>query len=437
MDARSRSPSRGIVAPALLTGLLLGLLIGLLLGWQVWPVRWYDTDPCDLRLSHQMTYVTLVADSYALTADAQKAAARLYELTDEDTTWEQVANLVLRVAAEQERVGDAEAAARVGVLLDVAGLPSPAEEEFVVGPAPLSRNLVWSLSLILAFAALGSMIVLARRVSMWKTAVPHSGPVAQTEISQETGIDGEPSPQESRLDPESPAQEDDSRDIEEAKFPEGPENELVSLEAAAGASVSPEVGPAEEDAPYEEQDSAGAREIEEPAAAPESSEAPLAALEPEEVVVPRVVPAPDAFGVYEVEYHYGDVDFDCSFSIESEDGTFLGECGVGLAEAGFGDDAQRVEAFEIWLFDKSDIRTVSTLLVSEYIYQSPALCARLSAKGAVDLVEPGLVVRLHTLSLRVAATIRSFAYISGGPEENSAFAHLNVELVAERAEDVL
>ena len=107
-----------------------------------------------------------------------------------------------------------------------------------------------------------------------------------------------------------------------------------------------------------------------------------AAPEPSQPPVENEVP-PDALGVFEAEYRYGDDDFDCSFSIEAE-GAFLGECGVGVSEVLGFDGSQRVAALEVWVFDKGDIRTVSKLLVSEFVAHDEALESRLSAKG--DLV---------------------------------------------------
>ena len=53
--------------PWIAAGLVLGIVIGHFLGWQVWPVSWYDMDPSDLRLEHQMSHVLMAADSFALT----------------------------------------------------------------------------------------------------------------------------------------------------------------------------------------------------------------------------------------------------------------------------------------------------------------------------------------------------------------------------------
>ena len=63
----------------------LGLLLGwLIIGWVLWPVEYYDTDPPDLRRSHQEAYISLVADSLGLNGDAQLARERLQDFNDEE-----------------------------------------------------------------------------------------------------------------------------------------------------------------------------------------------------------------------------------------------------------------------------------------------------------------------------------------------------------------
>ena len=62
---------------------LVGLLFGwLIIGWVLWPVEYYDTDPPDLRGSHQEAYMSLVADSFGLNGDVQLARERLQDFND-------------------------------------------------------------------------------------------------------------------------------------------------------------------------------------------------------------------------------------------------------------------------------------------------------------------------------------------------------------------
>jgi len=142
-------------------------------------------------------------------------------------------------------------------------------------------------------------------------------------------------------------------------------------------------------------------------------------------------------GVFEAKYVLGDDDFDCSFGLESPDGEFLGECGLGITDVLGSGEPQRVDAFEVWLFDKGDIRTVSRVLVSEHAYQDEALNARLSAKGELVEAQPGLTLTLETPSLRVSATIADFAYVEDDLLPNSCFSHLEVEMIAEQNDAAL
>ncbi|MCE1255772.1 MAG: hypothetical protein LWX83_19755, partial [Anaerolineae bacterium] len=67
-------------------------------------------------------------------------------------------------------------------------------------------------------------------------------------------------------------------------------------------------------------------------------------------------------------YTLGDDLYDDSFSIDSPNGEFLGECGVGVSDTIGVGDPKKVSAFEVWLFDKNDIQTVTKVLMSEHAY---------------------------------------------------------------------
>ena len=88
-------------------------------------------------------------------------------------------------------------------------------------------------------------------------------------------------------------------------------------------------------------------------------------------------------------YKLGDDLFDNSFSIDSPAGEFLGECGVGISETIGVGDPKKVTAFEVWLFDKNDIQTVTKVLMSSHAFNDDATRQRLAAKGEPILVEPG------------------------------------------------
>jgi hypothetical protein len=129
-------------------------------------------------------------------------------------------------------------------------------------------------------------------------------------------------------------------------------------------------------------------------------------------------------------YVLGDDLYDDSFSIDAPDGSFLGECGMGISETIGVGDPKKVMAFEVWLFDKNDIRTVTKVLMSEHAFRDEALKSRLAAKGEPVLVSPGDVVSMETAALVVTARVVDMAYGGGALPPNSFFERLTIELAA-------
>ncbi len=134
-------------------------------------------------------------------------------------------------------------------------------------------------------------------------------------------------------------------------------------------------------------------------------------------------------------YLHGDELYDDSFSIEAASGEFLGECGVGISETLAPDDGKLVTAFELWLFDKNDIRTVTKVLMSEYAYHDDAIRAKLAPKGEAVLAQPGGRMILETATLRVQARIVDLAYGTGPQPPNSYFSRVTIELAAWKRDD--
>jgi len=127
-------------------------------------------------------------------------------------------------------------------------------------------------------------------------------------------------------------------------------------------------------------------------------------------------------------YKIGDDLFDDSFSIDSPNGEFLGECGVGISETIGVGDPKKVTAFEVWLFDKNDIQTVTKVLMSAHAFENEAILHRLSAKGEPVLAEPGGQITLETATLRLTASIHDMNYGEGALPEKSFFDTLILEI---------
>jgi hypothetical protein len=136
----------------------------------------------------------------------------------------------------------------------------------------------------------------------------------------------------------------------------------------------------------------------------------------------------EPLGRFVASYTIGQDSYDQSFSIESPTSEFLGECGMGISEVVSAGPPANVTAFEVWLFDKNDIRTVTKVLMSKYSYDDDALRAKLAPKGEAILVEPGKAIVLETASLRVDAEISEMEYGDGTTPSQSYFTKLMVSL---------
>ena len=158
------------------------------------------------------------------------------------------------------------------------------------------------------------------------------------------------------------------------------------------------------------------------------------------VDMPTLVPAAATGGTvtgqaiarFMTTYTLGDDVYDDSFSVDGPDGSFLGECGMGISETIGVGDPKKVTAFEVWLFDKNDIRTVTKVLMSEHAFRDEALKSRLAAKGEPVSALAGETLSLETATLVVTARIVDMAYGGGALPPNSFFERMTIELQAYR-----
>ena len=116
---------------------------------------------------------------------------------------------------------------------------------------------------------------------------------------------------------------------------------------------------------------------------------------------------------FHTTYSRGHDAYDDSFSIENSSAEFLGECGVGIAESIGTDATKNVTALEIWLFDKSDIRTITKVVMSDHAFFDDALKAKLAPKGEPVLARETETIVLETASLIINAEITEMGYGSG------------------------
>lgn len=160
-------------------------------------------------------------------------------------------------------------------------------------------------------------------------------------------------------------------------------------------------------------------------------EAPLRPV-PKEELISWEVPEEAPLGQFVTTYTLGDDGYDTSFNIETPAGEFYGACGVGFSEV-IGEGApEKVTAFEVWLFDKTDpdnVQTVTKVLMSEHAYGDEALREKMKDRGEAVLVERGKSITIEGVGLQLRAQIVDFAYgVSPDLPPNSFFERLTTEL---------
>ncbi len=145
---------------------------------------------------------------------------------------------------------------------------------------------------------------------------------------------------------------------------------------------------------------------------------------------PQPITAPGGLGHFVPQYTLGNDNYDTSYSLETPRGEFLGECGMGISETIGEGKPDKVTAFDLWLFDKADVRTVTQILMSDYAFNDQTLRTKLATKGEAVLAERGKTIKLETQSLAITAQIVELVYATNpNYPPNSHFQKLIVEIV--------
>ncbi len=367
-------------------GLVVGIVIGLIFAWLIVPVDWEDATPEMLREDLRVDHLRMVIDSYSVNLNAETALRRYNELGEfKEESLEMVA-------------GD------------------PDE----VDPAAIQK-----------FQAL--------------VAVEYGGVPGDVTVDEPVTGEGDQMEATPEVPGEATAESMDSGGDESAEEADVASGELVATPVEAegeGLSASRFVLPVcgatlliglllagvlilrrriedreTQEFEYEPMEEPQEIGVEEDEFAAPPAEMPAALVEP--------------LATFRTTYSIGDDLYDDSFSIENPaTGDFLGECGVGIAEALGVGDPKKVSAFEVWLFDKNDIQTVTKIIMSKYTFADDEARSRLSAKGDPVQAESGQVVALETASLLIEARIVDLIYGEGALPGESYFERLTIELKA-------
>ena len=131
-------------------------------------------------------------------------------------------------------------------------------------------------------------------------------------------------------------------------------------------------------------------------------------------------------------YAFGDDRYDESFTFDAPNGEFLGECGVSISDIIGVGEPKKISAFEVWLFDKNDIQTVTKVLMSRHSFEDTNTLQRLEIRGEPILAEPGKQFVLETATLRLEGRIVDVMYGEMPLPEDSYFQRSTVELAVYR-----
>lgn len=131
-------------------------------------------------------------------------------------------------------------------------------------------------------------------------------------------------------------------------------------------------------------------------------------------------------------YMFGDDRYDESFIFDAPNGAFLGECGISISDLIGVGEPKKISAFDVWLFDKNDIQTVTKVIMSRHVFNDPNIKSRLEIRGEPILAEPGKLFRLETATLRMEGRIVDVSYGDLPLPEDSYFQRNTIELAVYR-----
>ncbi len=372
---------------AAIAGLVVGLIIGLpILGWGLLPVKWVDADPSYLREDLKKQYVCMVIDSYSVNKDANLAASRLTAMGVENLANPQGLFKDLQQGGCSYTSSDPVVMEMKTAFLSIGagtGGEAIAEEPDVTTDIPFTPQDTASPKSgrgTFLLVVLLALLVLIVGALVYIFFIRNRRLTDQSTEEYEEG--------ETYLDQDA--------------------NDFIFTQVETD-----EPEKAVEDEPVFAEEEAGLFVVE---------EKPVAPLKPAHSF------AGEPVAHFMTSYLIGDDLYDDSFSIDAPNGAFLGECGVGISDTIGVGDPKKVTAFEVWLFDKNDIQTVTKVLMSAHAMNDSGIKQRLASKGEPVLLEPGKQILLETATLQLEANVIEMVYGQGALPSGSFIERLTLEL---------
>jgi len=368
-----------------------GLVLGLIIGWVILPVQWTDASAEHLRADLRQDYLRNLITTYTLNGDKEKAIQLYGELGEK-------AESTLSDLLAQPGFLSIEQITRFTTALGIAIPPSSGvatssapltlqdgteiklDSGNVTEPAAKSNTLLWLGFGLLAILGVGAY--LAYRYYFKERPVEEGKP-----------LDDDTS--KNRVAPAA------------ARQPAA-----VSMRPAA-VPMRPAAEP-------------------EPAAAPVQSQSVFKPPFFSNGKQSNGITAQKPVAQFMSTYVFGDDRYDESFTFDAPNGEFLGECGVSISDIIGVGEPKKISAFEIWLFDKNDIQTVTKVLMSKHSYEDQNTRQRLEIRGEPILAEPDKQFVLETATLRLEGRIVDVVYGDMPLPEDSYFQRSTVELAIYR-----
>ncbi len=149
---------------------------------------------------------------------------------------------------------------------------------------------------------------------------------------------------------------------------------------------------------------------------PESESVETRLTQPEAAPIGRTTR--QLVGQFEANYAFGIQTYDESFTINGADGELLGACGVGINESvdRAAANTDQVRLLDIWLYDRSAVRSVSQPLVSPGFDES-GLVSYTEGNGSESSlpleVFPGLTCTLQSDGIILECTVKNASFLEG------------------------
>ena len=384
---------------AIFTGVI-GLILGLILAWGVFPVKWKDASAEHLRADERVVYLRNAINSYTMTGRVQEAQLAWASLgSNAVKTLEDLNQSPGFLYTEQiERFAqavDTSAPAPItppednnAVIKDDGTVIGLRPNDETAEPDGKRSSLLWLGIVLLVLLLVGAGLV-------WWFFFRDKDVELPFKLKKRT--EEKPSPTFGGLRPAATPikREPVQKPVKVEEETEKPEEEKPSLPNLASL--------------FGLSDRA------------KSSEAPAEPL-----------PAAKPVAQFMTTYMLGDDMYDESFTFDAPNGEFLGECGVSSSDTIGVGEPKKVSAFDIWLFDKNDIQTVTKVVMSKHAFNDAATRQRLEIRGEPIMADDGKQFLLETATLRLEAKLVSFQYGDLPLPDDSYFQRATMELAIYR-----